>query len=997
MDQGTFKTTDGGLTWSNTKLPLYPDGSMPIGIITQIRMTSPLDGWLTCQPFNTEIRPAVYRTSDGGQSWQPTLAIGRAGDVWVTPTAVLATRGNAVGIGNVSLDGGLTYSPGLDTTDGIYFVDNLHGVATGFQEHPWYRTSDGGRTWIELPSDTTETWGIYGVTGTPWFFTAGEGDGRRAEPSTFKFSSDYGTTWTTLPYNLPYRTTGDIAGHDFLLYVQMNSFDGKVPGLWRSKDTGKTWVPVGGPVNKGDTRFIVLGCRGEVIYAFDTAGNVWKTTDGGDGSMPQFALESKAIFVDSIDACHPRDTTVSIRNLGCDTIDVTSASTPATPPLTILDPATGQPPAYPIVVLPDSSASFTLELQAVSVGAYQSDVVLHLLRQGVSSYDTIAVTSALRFMDPVRSVSSGLQFDSTSLCSTNDTDISIADSSCFSIYIVNCRLKYGTNYILDTAWANDSIGAYSSKKFSIRFAPSAKGRLTDSLIVNLGVFDRPERVSIPLSGVAKANNPLLVMMDAVGDTLPSVINFDTMTRCQDSNYAFTVREEGCDSLYVALDWLDSTMTESPPVSEFNWTSLKPVWLTQDGTPTNANIGVIPTSAQGSYQGYLRITDSIKDAASKTVQIIPYRVFIKPGSRILSVDSSTRVFDTMAFCDTRDTVITIRNDGCDTLHISKLYLSTSNYFFSSALKTPLKILPYDSLADTLHYVPTISGQALDTITIVTSDSIITRHIPIVGYATPTDTVRFRPIANEQNVKPGDTATVVIMPNGAFMRKGLSNILLTIAYNSDVMTPFNTSAATTGVRGAGAPFFNSPLPIGGKVTYLPITIAGSGLTFDSTTELLRMQFLVTLSDSSHTDFRIARIQLNNGDPVFTKCALGGIADTATVGLDFVCGDSIMYNFLRGAQWGPSSGIAPGDGSAYPNPVQRGQALIIPFRTLRNVSVRLTIVDAKGSCVYSGEASITRAGSEEFVVPSLLLSSGSYHYTLDPIGAIGPVISGDFIVTK
>jgi len=998
LDDGVYKTTDGGQSWSVTKFPPYLDGTTPKGSITDIRMTSGLDGWLTSEPLaspSNPTPPAVYRTTDGGISWKSTTALQSASDIYQTPSAISATS-RSPGPGHISIDGGLTFNPALDTTNGIAFVDNLHGVATGFEEHLWSRTVNGGVTWLGLgPADTVETWGIYGVKGTSWFFTAGEGDGRFPAPSTLRYSSDFGASWKSLSYNLPYRTTGHIAGFGFMLYVQMFS-GGNGMGLYRSNDSGRAWVSIGGPTNDKDTRFCVLGCRGEVIYAFDEVGNVWKTSDGGDGSMPQLTVPAATLKIDSIDVCHPRDTTIAIKNLGCDTIFITSATVPPTPPLDVFDPRTGAPPTYPIVIPPDSSTSLLLELHAFQIGPYQSRIILDIEREGVFTFDTLTVTSALRFYNPVRALSS-VRFDSTALCSSRDTTLTLSNDSCFMMYVVNMQLKYGTNYVLDSALTNDSIAPFSSKTFSLRFAPTQIGKSSDSVIVNLLVLGERVRISIPISGNGKSDNPLLILAGRFGLPLPSEIDFDTITRCQDTIFPFTISEKGCDSVYVSIEWLDSTQTKAPPSNEFRWSRVSR-WVGQNDT-LESGIEVIPTSALGSYEGYLRVSDSINGSALKTVRVIPYRVFVKPGTRTLSLNDSLRDFDTLAFCESRDTVITINNSGCDTLHISQVALSGPNYIFIPQPVLPLSINPFDSLRITVRYLPTISGPAFDTLQVASDgDSAGVRAIPLTGFATPADTIRFRAIAEELTVKAGDTATVLIMPNGTFNNNGLSNIKITLAYNGDIMTLFNPSGASTGIRGAGAPIFNPLLPIGGKIVYLPITIAGSNLTFDSTMPLIKLQFRITLSDSAWTDFRIASIVLNNGDFNFNKCALGAVTDSATIGLRFYCGDSMLYYFLRlGSKWAPESGIASAIGGVRPDPVASGSSLSIPYTSLRAVTVKLEIMDSKGAVVFSDFRTVSNAGTNEFLIPHLPLGTGAYQYRLQPADGGRGVASGGFVVIQ
>ncbi|HZK76808.1 MAG TPA: hypothetical protein VFD13_07865 [Candidatus Kapabacteria bacterium] len=1000
MDDGVYKTTNGGQTWVVTPIPLSPKGGT--NHVTQIVMTDALHGWLACEPLYTTppSHPGLYQTTDGGASWNPVNWNEDFSDVYKTPAALVAT--SRYGSGVISADGGITFTNTVDSTNGIDFVDGIHGVMSGYEHHIWYRTIDGGRTWLPLGiGDTTETWSVYGVKSTSSFFSAGEGDDRYPPlMSAVRHSSDFGATWINTGVNLPFRTTGHIAGFGFTLYVQPDTSNRNgAAGLYRSKDSGRTWESIGGPSNDRDTRFYVMGCRGEVIYAFDVFGNVWKTTDGGDGSLPQLTVPAAVLKIDSIDACHPRDTTIAIKNLGCDTIFITSANSPAQPPLDIFDPKTGLPPTYPILIPPDSSALLELELHASTIGAYQTRIILDIEREGIFTTDTLTVTSALRFYNPLRAPSSSVSYDSTALCSSRDTTLTLSNDSCFGVYVVNSRLKYGVNYVLDTVWANDSIAAFSSKMFSIRFAPTQLGRISDSLIVNLLVLGVPVRMSVPITGIGKSDNPQLVMAGRFGVPVPNEIEFDTITRCQDTIFPFTISELGCDSLYVSLEWLDSSQTKAPPSAEFKWFTPATRWLTKEMAPVEAGIEVIPTSALGDYKGYLRVSDSIKGSASKTVRIIPYHVFVKPGTRTLALNDSPRDFDTLAFCESRDTTITINNLGCDTLHVPQASLSSPNFIFVPPLSVPFSIQPDDSLRITLRYLPTVSGPAFDTLRIVTDgDSDVARAIPLAGYATPADTVRFKAVAEELTVKPGDTAAVLIVPEGSFNNTGLSNIKITLAYNSDILTLFDPTNASTSVRGASPPIFDPPLFIGGKISYQPITIAGSNLTFDSTTPLLKLQFRIMLSDSLSTDFRIASIALNNGDFQFNKCALGAITDSATIGLQFVCGDSMLYYFmLLGSKWAPENGILTAIAGARPDPVRSGSTLRVPYTSLRPVTVKLDIIDAKGSVVFSDTRTTSAAGATEFLIPNLPLLSGAYHYRLRTTDDGRGVVTGGFVVVQ
>lgn len=1002
LEEGVYKTTDGGQTWVNTLFPNYPNGAHPTYIITQILMTDQLNGWLTCEPAinaSNPNPPALYITSDGGSSWNPGAITKGASDIYKTPSAIILTsRELNGGTGFISTDGGNSFRPALDTTNGVDFVDNLHGVVTGFEGQIWSRTADGGLTWNNLaPSNDIETWSIYGVKGTTSFFTAGEGL-IVTIPSTVRHSFDYGVTWID-GTQLPFRTTGHIAGFGSTLYVQVdNEHTWPASGIWRSKDSGKTWVSIGGPDNTEDTRFVVTGCRGEVIYAFDGSGGVWKTSDGGDGSLPQFTLPTSPLNVDSINICSPRDTIITITDLGCDTVLITSATAPATPALDILDPKTGNPPIFPIVIDSGGTASLELELSSSVVGAYQTHVVLQIEREGFITYDTVTVNSALKFYDPLRLLAD-IHYDSTSLCSTTDSAITISNDSCFSVQIVNSGLKYGTSFVMDTTYTNDSIPKFSQQSFPIRFAPTHEGPIVDSLILNLIMLGEPVRASYPITGVGKSDNPKLVLEDTFGNPLPNEIDFDTITRCDSSHFAFTIVEQGCDSLFVAIQWLDSTKTKPPPFNQFHWFTPKNQWVVSGDTVVSG-IVALPTIA-GRYEGYLRISDSIKGGASTLVSLIPYKVFVAAGTRTLSLEDSVFDFDTILFCDQNDSTLSIVNLGCDTLHDSSISISGSNFLILNPPTTPFAINPGDTSYVTVRYLPINSGAGSGALTVVTdADSLPTRQIVLVGYATPTDTILFSATTPNTTVIPGDTATVIVMPNAKFKSNGLNQVAITLSYNGDIMVPYPSSApnASSAMAGAMSPFVGSPIPVSPNVQNLPITINGTNMTFDSATPILTIQFQIMLSDSLSTDFHIANFVLNGGDNVFNKCLLGATIDTGTIGLQFVCGDTELYHVLRyGSNWSPDDGIVPVSEAVHPNPVMEGSSISVPFTALRAVAVKIEIMDETGAVVYSDLNNIPQAGAATYLIPGTVIRSGAYHYRLHPIDGGSAVAMGSFVVIR
>lgn len=1007
--QGVFKTVDGGLTWIQVPLTPVPVALLPkIPLpIQDIRMTSRTHGWLAVEDA---IGPAVYETTDGGNSWNGTSYRGDCVGIYQTSVALVVTNRGVGAGGAISTDAGksFTHLQILDSTNGIAFVDDQHGIVSGFFDTLWSRTTDGGLTWQKIYSSYhPEAWGIYGVSGTGTYYAAGENNwiGSTLTPmSSANRSTDYGATWSSS--TLPIRTTGHIAGvADTALYVQAATDDDNLAtgprSMYRSTNHGRTWLSVGGPARRTDTRFIVLGCRGEVVIAFDDQGGVWKTTDGGDGAFAQSSLSSSStMLVDSINFCSPRDTVITIENLGCDdTIFITNAIVPNMPRLDVLDPS-GGPPQYPYAIPPHQKGTLRLRLYSGAAGIYQTQVTVELRRVGELSYDVVHIISAMRFTNPVAASAKSLRFDSTALCDMRDTSVTLSNDSCFSVQILNSSIKYGTNFSLVTVINNDSIPSGGKKTFTVRFDPTQLGTDRDSLIVNLIILGQPARLAYPLTGIGVPDNPKFIMLLGYSRTPDTAIDFGTKTTCgKDTIIPFLITNPGCTFLNVRLSFLDSTKTRPPPAKMFDTIVFGGGGLHRiHSTPTTSDtiIGGIrawPTQ-RGTFRGYLRVFDSIDGRTGQTTDV-PFTITITDGPKVLALDDTHRDLDTIAFCDQKDVTIPFSNSNCDTIILNKLNVAGLGFSLINPPATPDTILPGKSGSVRVRFMPSASGLASGALKIGSdADSAKFRTIPFTAYVTPTDTVKLSAVVARLVVQPGDTSMISIVPQMTYHNKNVNSIDLTLEYNGDVMEPLGYP-----VPGPSPAVATSDpiVPSGGKLVQLPLHLRGPNLSLDSNQPILSQQFRFFISDSLKTDFRISHFDFNGGDYVFSKCTLGEVIDTGTITLNLVCGDSLLYRVMRyGGDYSIDNGIAPSPNVPRPNPVTSGE-IDIPFRALRAAGVELTLVNAMGQEVLSDVAQVHEAGIASFTIRCAALASGVYHYIIRPLDGGRGIVSGEFVVMK
>lgn len=254
---GVWKSTDAGTTWRYAGLP----ESGAIGKLV-IHPTNPEIVYVAAlgHPFGKNPERGVYRTRDGGETWEHVLALNDS-------------------TGAVSLV--MAPDDPQELWAGMWRAERKPWtIISGGPEGGLYRSRDGGETWTKVAGGLPT--GVVGKVAV----TQSSADPRRlwalieAEPGGGLYrSDDRGESWTLVNRDQSVR-----ARPFYYTHVRADPVDRdrvyvmNVP-LLRSTDGGKTFQPI--PVPHGDTHDIWINPRDPRIFALsDDGGTVVTLNDG---------------------------------------------------------------------------------------------------------------------------------------------------------------------------------------------------------------------------------------------------------------------------------------------------------------------------------------------------------------------------------------------------------------------------------------------------------------------------------------------------------------------------------------------------------------------------------------------------------------------------------------------------------------------------------------------------------------------------------------------
>ena len=669
-----------------------------------------------------------------------------------------------------------------------------------------------------------------------------------------------------------------------------------------------------------------------------------------------------SLLVNDVNICSHQDTIITLTNPFCDSLFVINASLNTLTGWRLLEAdGSNKALALPIFLGAGEKKKILVRFTPSSIGKFQTTLLLTLHHNNFFKDTSLSLRCGSYRTTTVIALDS-IDVGTISICSLADTNIIIRNIGCETLRIDSIILSGSKEFSIKNGFTvSNLLSADSSITIPIRYLPQ-KGINSIAKIV-LYYNATGDSLVFPLSLHGKG---IFGSSTFVSSNNTPLYTFTARTICdKGDSLAFRINNIACDTTQIITA---DFATSSPSVFTSNYQSLFPYNLEPTGNAYVITVKANPTiigKHTASYHLQYRLSDStIKDTTYL------FECDVTRGTRIMNYNLSSIDLGTNALCDERDTVMEMVNVGCDSVRIKSIVVSDPHYSIIKSTNPPFTLLPGAKDSLLLRYTPSTFGLFNADLRIESNadnDSLV--KIPLSVTTLDKDYVGFRLESPNKNLIAGDTFKLNVIPNLNWTKKGVKILEFDLAYNGDLFTyiaKYHSTLFTVDTAIVSI--------VKGK-TVLHVTITSNlDIPMSKDQALLLFIFYTRLTDTLTSSLQLSNFYLNSGDQHYKNCILSASTQDTSATLTLLCGEDILYRFLR-------SEPLLHAGTITPNPVTHESNYIfsLPYTYNAIGELHVEIIGSSGEVYLSQNRKMNQAGRDAFILDLSKLPSGTYEYVL------------------
>jgi hypothetical protein len=663
----------------------------------------------------------------------------------------------------------------------------------------------------------------------------------------------------------------------------------------------------------------------------------------------------------NVNICSHQDTVITLTNPFCDSLSVPKASLNTSGWELLEADGSNTVLKLPISLGAGNKKKILIRFTPGSVGLSDTKLSLTLFHD-VFFKDTALNINCGSYRNATVIGLDSIDVGTVSICSLRDTNIIIRNLGCETLRIDSMILTGSSEFSIGGGFVMPrQLFPDSAIIVPIRFLPrkwvESIARIVlyfnatgDSLVFPLSLHG--EGVYGNSTFIASASTPLYT--------------FPTRTICdKEDSITFRFRNTGCDTTGILkVDF----STTSASIFTPSFSQIFPYVLDPSGNTYTVRVKASPrTIGHHTASCHLQYQMSDNTIVDTTYS---FEFDVTRGTRIMKYSLVSIDLGNNALCDARDTVIEMQNIGCDSVQVKSISLQESHYSIVKSTKAPFTLLAGAKDSVWLQYSPTTVGSYKTDLRFETNTDIDSSvAVPIYAATLDKNYIQFRLQSPDQYLVAGDTLRMNVIPDLDWTKKEVTALEFDLIYNGNLFTFINT-------------FHNNPFRVDTSmisqekrksILHVKLT-SNTDIPLSKDSVLLYFTFLARLSDTLESTLQLKNIRLNNGDGFYDRCILSSSSQDTTATLSLLCGESILYRFLRRE---PLLQV----GTITPNPVTResNYTFTIPFTYNASGEVHVELIGTSGKVYLSHQKRIEQSGKDAFIIDLSKLPAGNYEYIL------------------